>query len=92
MTELEEWDALLKTPAWLRLCAYVKTQWEAEIGMRLEQAVNTANDLEALKKMQALMAGRAAALQVLEVPTQRILSLKSQGVLRDDDQGRRGRL
>ena len=51
--EWEDWDALVKSPGWLRLIAFIKTQWgSAAYQQKIEKAITDAEE----KRQDALVA------------------------------------
>lgn len=70
--EREDWDALVKSPGWARLMAYVKEQWgAAACDIRMDKALDADN----LNEVKVIARVRKELAAVIRRPEDRIVEL-----------------
>ena len=73
--EVEDWDALVKSPGWLRLVAFVKTQWgSAAYQQKIELAIKDAEEKhqDALTAVKITNSVRREIELIVGYPQQRL--------------------
>jgi NADH dehydrogenase FAD-containing subunit len=93
--ELEDWDALIKTPGWQRLLAFLKSQWgSAAYQHKIERAIADAEEQkqDALTAIKIVNAVRHEIELILTYPERRMKDLDKEIVKQAQTPGRRGRL
>jgi hypothetical protein len=76
-TELEDYEALLASPGWARLCKWAETECTEQIARHSEAAADS-GDVQALALLRRAIAGKRALLLLTSHPTDRIVTLKNQ--------------
>jgi hypothetical protein len=74
-SELEDLDALLKAPGWLRFCHHAEHEWSGRIEQLMATAVNDTDDKLALDKMRQVIAAKQAIVQLMRWPHDRLAEL-----------------
>lgn len=76
-SELEDYEALLASPGWVRLCKWAETEWANKVSTHSEAAADR-SDVEALGLLRQIIAGKRAAQLLLAHPQDRVVALKGQ--------------
>lgn len=76
-SELDDWQQLVKHPAFLRLREHATKQWTEQITSYIGMAVADRDDTMALNKMRQLIAAKAAVEQLMTYPDERIATLSA---------------
>lgn len=77
--EFEDWDALVKSPGWLRLVAFIKTQWgSAAYQQKIERAILDAEEKhqDALAAVKIVNRVRQELDLIVNYPLTRLETLK----------------
>lgn len=76
--EREDWDALIHSPGWSRLLAFVKSQWgSAAYQQKIERALSDADEkrADALAAIKVVNATRQELDLILNYPQERVKKL-----------------
>lgn len=76
MSELDDLTKLLKSPGWLRLGEFARSQWTDQLGRHVSQASDDRDDLVALNKLRQVVAAQKAIEALLSWPAERIARLE----------------
>lgn len=70
--EQADFENLIKSPGWQRVCEYATAQWTHGIAQHISAAVNDRDDSIALQKMRQVIAAKSAVEQLIAFPDERL--------------------
>lgn len=91
--ELEDWHALITTPGWQRLVAFVKSQWGASAyKLKIDRAIAAEDDKDPLSSVKVISQVSSEITLIMNYPQDQIGRLEKAKDAQAQTPGRRGRL
>lgn len=75
-TEKEDLDQFVRSNGWLRFKQFAEREWQDQFAKHVRVAVNDADDVAALRKLQQVMVARDAVERLLRWPTERLSEIE----------------
>lgn len=84
-TEVEDLDALVKSPGFRRLAQWAEKEWADKFSHLVTVAVGDIDDVMALQKLRQLTVAKSAVEQLLKWPAERLNALQRGEQTRNPD-------
>jgi hypothetical protein len=74
-SEQEDLDQFVQSAGWLRFCRHAEEEWNDRFQQHVRTAINDADDVAALRKLQQVTVAKDAVERLLKWPKERLQQL-----------------